>query len=56
VAEVGTGEAGRRLERVVFACRHVFHRGCLDSGYLEGKGKGAGEPGQGRVYRCPVCT
>ncbi|KAK6435705.1 Vacuolar protein sorting-associated protein 8 [Oleoguttula sp. CCFEE 5521] len=40
----------KRLALVVFACRHVFHRACLDD-----KMDGAGAAPQDRVYRCPVC-
>lgn len=43
------GEDRTRLALVVFACRHVFHRVCLDENV---KGDGEGE----RVYKCPVCV
>lgn len=43
------GNESRSMALVVFACRHVFHRVCLDPGY------GHGEQAAGRVYRCPIC-
>ncbi|TKA83806.1 hypothetical protein B0A55_00018 [Friedmanniomyces simplex] len=43
------GEESRKLTLVVFACRHVFHRVCLDQGYREG-----GKP-MVEVYKCPIC-
>lgn len=39
----------RKLALVVFACRHVFHRVCLDSDFRDGK-----PPLLGR-YECPLC-
>lgn len=39
----------RRLALVVFACRHVFHRVCLDEEFRDGK------PSKRETYRCPVC-
>jgi hypothetical protein len=39
----------RRLALVVFACRHVFHRVCLDGEYRDGK------PPQRERYACPMC-
>ncbi|KAK6438457.1 Vacuolar protein sorting-associated protein 8 [Oleoguttula sp. CCFEE 5521] len=39
-------EDSKRLALVVFACRHVFHRACLND-----KMDGAGEAPEGRVYR-----
>lgn len=43
------GEDRTRLALVVFACRHVFHRVCLDE---TRKAEGEGE----RVYKCPICV
>ncbi|EME38272.1 hypothetical protein DOTSEDRAFT_140974 [Dothistroma septosporum NZE10] len=43
-------EEGRRLALVVFACRHVFHRACLDEDFREGRLL------RREVYRCPVCV
>jgi hypothetical protein len=46
------GESDRtRLALVVFGCRHVFHRVCLDEGV-----KGEDREGERRVYKCPVCV
>ena len=39
----------KRLALVVFACRHVYHRVCIDEEFREGR------PMRG-MYRCPVCT
>ena len=44
------GEESRKLALVVFACRHVFHRVCLDQDYQDGK------PPLGAMYRCPLCV
>ncbi|GAB7332501.1 hypothetical protein MBLNU13_g04294t2 [Cladosporium sp. NU13] len=46
------GEDRTRLALVVFACRHVFHRVCLD----EGGGKSQGDGEEERGYKCPVCV
>lgn len=43
-------EDARRLALVVFACRHVFHRVCLDEDYRDGK------PSRQERYHCPLCT
>ena len=43
-------EDARRLALVVFSCRHVFHRVCLDEEYKNGK-----HPKQEK-YHCPLCT
>jgi len=43
-------EVSRTLALVVFACRHVFHRACLDADYRDGRPLG------GEVYRCPLCS
>lgn len=43
-------EDARRLALVCFACRHVFHRVCLDADYRDGRA-----PRRDR-YKCPVCT
>lgn len=43
------GGDNRRLALVVFACRHVFHRVCLDEDYRDGK------PSKRETYRCPLC-
>lgn len=48
--EAGEGEEAKRLALVVFACRHVFHRVCLD-----GEGEET-EREDGRRYECPVCA
>ena len=42
-------EDARRLALVVFACRHVFHRVCLDEEYRDGK------PPTQQMYKCPLC-
>ena len=42
-------EDARRLALVVFACRHVFHRVCLDEDYRDGK------PPKQERYKCPLC-
>lgn len=39
----------RKLALVVFACRHVFHRVCLDENYRDGK------PLRHEKYKCPLC-
>lgn len=44
------GDDSRRLALVVFACRHTFHRVCLDHDYRDGKKP----PGEER-YICPIC-
>ncbi|KAK5131315.1 hypothetical protein LTR08_001154 [Meristemomyces frigidus] len=52
---VPAGQAGvqseevRMLALVVFACKHVFHRGCLDGAFRDGKAS------EGVVYKCPLC-
>jgi hypothetical protein len=46
----GDGEDTKRLALVVFACRHVFHRVCIDEEYREGK------PLRQEKYRCLICT
>jgi hypothetical protein len=48
------GESDRtRLALVVFGCRHVFHRVCLDEGV---KGEERDGDGERRGYKCPVCV
>lgn len=42
-------EDARRLALVVFACRHTFHRVCLDEDYRDGK------PPRYEKYKCPLC-
>jgi hypothetical protein len=42
-------EDSKRLALVVFACRHVFHRACLDE-----QTPTAG--GERTVYKCPICV
>ncbi|KAK5172306.1 Vacuolar protein sorting-associated protein 8 [Saxophila tyrrhenica] len=42
-------EDARRLALVVFACRHVFHKVCLDADYREGKNP------RHEKYKCPLC-
>jgi hypothetical protein len=49
VVEDVMGEDRTRLALVVFACRHVFHRVCLDE-TVRAHGDGVG------AYRCPVCV
>lgn len=46
----GGSEEAKKLALVVFACRHVFHRVCLDEEFREGR------PLRREVYRCPVCV
>lgn len=57
-------EQARRMALVVFACRHVVHRVCLESEIAvkvaaaeeEGEGDGNAEEEEERVgYACPVC-
>lgn len=43
-------EARRKLTLLVFACRHVFHRVCLDEAYRDG------QPARPGGYKCPLCT
>lgn len=43
------GEDSKRMALVVFACRHVFHKACLDGGQME-------EDGRRNVYRCRICV
>ncbi|KAK5697110.1 Vacuolar protein sorting-associated protein 8 [Elasticomyces elasticus] len=43
------GEESRKLTLVVFACRHVFHRVCLEPAFRE-EGKPTAE-----LYSCPLC-
>lgn len=50
----GDAEETKKLTLVVFACRHVFHRVCLDEGYRNGSSENAASGGG--MYRCPVCT
>ena len=52
VVEDIMGEDRTRLALVVFACRHVFHRVCLDE---SSSGHDGGEGGE-RGYKCPVCV
>ena len=42
--------ARRRLALVVFACRHVFHRACLDEEFRDGR------PSITEPYSCSVCA
>ena len=42
-------EEAKKLSLVIFACRHVFHRVCLDPELQEGR------PGRGEMYKCPIC-
>ncbi|SMQ50840.1 unnamed protein product [Zymoseptoria tritici ST99CH_3D7] len=46
----GDEEDTKRLALVVFACRHVFHRVCIDEQYREGT------PLRPEAYRCLICT
>lgn len=46
----GDEEEGRKLSLVVFACRHVFHRVCLDGEFREGR------LGHREMYKCPICV
>jgi hypothetical protein len=43
------GEDRTRLALVVFACRHVFHRVCLDE-TVKAEADGV------KVYKCPICV
>ncbi|KXT14043.1 hypothetical protein AC579_10520 [Pseudocercospora musae] len=43
------GDEVKRLALVVFACRHVYHRVCIDEEFREGRPMRS-------MYRCPVCT
>ena len=43
-------EESNKLTLVVFACRHVFHRTCLDPGY------GSDRAMEEAMYRCPLCS
>ena len=43
------GEDAKKLALVVFACRHAFHRSCLDPECGEGRGSLA------EGYKCPLC-
>lgn len=43
-------EERRKLTLVVFACRHVFHRVCLDGNFRNGR------PPSSELYKCPLCT
>lgn len=55
VEDIMGGEDRTRLALVVFACRHVVHRVCLDessASAARGGGEGGGEGG----YKCPVCV
>jgi hypothetical protein len=52
VEDIMGGEDRTRLALVVFACRHVFHRVCLDK---SSSGRDGGEGGE-RGYKCPVCV
>lgn len=45
------GEDRTRLALVVFACRHVFHRVCLDEGP-----RGERDAERDRGYKCPICV
>ena len=49
VEETSTDPEKRRLALVVFACRHIFHRVCLDEGFRDGK------PARRELYKCPIC-
>nr|POF07869.1 isoform 3 of vacuolar protein sorting-associated protein 8 like [Quercus suber] len=42
----------RKLELVVFACRHVFHRACLEPNFKDGRPTNA----QGEAYKCLLCN
>lgn len=46
--EAASGEE-KKLALVVFACRHVFHRVCLDEEFRDGR------PLRQERYRCPLC-
>jgi hypothetical protein len=52
VEDIMGGEDRTRLALVIFACRHVFHRVCLDE---SSSGRDGGEGGE-RGYKCPVCV
>ncbi|KAK5112491.1 hypothetical protein LTR62_004248 [Meristemomyces frigidus] len=46
----GPGEEGKKLTLVVFACRHIYHRACLDPGFLDGKAVAD------KGLKCPICN
>jgi hypothetical protein len=46
----GEAKDSPRLALVVFACRHVFHRACLDAGSMET------QTSQQAKYKCPLCA
>lgn len=50
--EISVSDSGdsKRLALVVFACRHVFHRVCLDEEFRDGK------PSKRETYKCPICV
>ena len=56
---LGTGAGNedevKKMSLVVFACRHVFHRVCLDPQYGEGDSKKRLGSGRAEMYRCPIC-
>ena len=54
VEDIMGGEDRTRLALVVFACRHVVHRVCLDES-TPSAARGVGEGGE-RSYKCPVCV
>ncbi|KAK4565580.1 Vacuolar protein sorting-associated protein 8 [Recurvomyces mirabilis] len=43
-------EEGRKLTLVVFACRHVYHRVCIDPGFRDGAA------GTECMLKCPLCS
>lgn len=47
------GEDRKRLALVVFACRHVFHKVCLDEAGGQDERR---ERERGRMYSCAVCV
>ncbi|CAK1362811.1 Vacuolar protein sorting-associated protein 8 [Cercospora beticola] len=70
VGPVPDEEERKKLSLVVFACRHVFHRVCLDGEGREGgagflaAGSGGGRlgltaaatVGRREMYKCPICV
>lgn len=51
----GSGDAVAKDPLVVFACRHLWHKGCLEKA-AEGAGEGerGNREGGGR-FRCSLC-
>lgn len=52
-SESGKGEAGAL---VVFACRHLWHKTCVEKASAEDNGADSGVGTQGRRLKCPLCV